>query len=331
MRLKTWGILLGVALLLSMVIGLAFGSVAIPLQTVARDIINVWQGMQSPNEILFGIRLPRIFFAACAGASLGLTGLLMQTVSQNYLADPYILGVSSGASAGAVFCIVSGTAGMLGGHGIYFGAFAGAVLATGIVMLLAGSDGSPVRLVLMGMGISALFSAITMFFIYGAKDEAQVRSAMFWLMGSLAGIQWQSLPPMLVTLFCLLIFIYLYRHELDILLLGRDEARHVGMEVNHLQRLIVLVTSAAVAIVVALAGLIGFVGLIVPHLARFSGAQKHGHLLWLVSLVGALVLVWSDLLARTLFAPEELPIGVLTAGFGAPIFLWMIHRNYGGE
>ena len=254
----------------------------------------------------------------------------MQTVSQNYLADPYILGVSAGASTGAVVCIVSGLAQQLFGYGIYVGAFFGAALSTALVIFLTGRSGSPVRLVLMGMGVSALFSALTMLAIYGAKDEAQVRSAMFWLMGSLTGIQWKAVPVMAASLAALMLFIYLLRHELDILLLGKEEARHLGMSVMRLQRLIVLFSSAVVAVVVALSGIIGFIGLIIPHAARFFGEPKHGVLLWFTALFGGIVLVWADVLARSAFRPEELPIGILTAGLGAPVFLWIISRKYGG-
>ena len=315
----------------SIVLALGFGSVTLPTDTLFAEVSAAFAGETSKNAmILFDIRLPRILFAVLAGATLGLTGLLMQTVSQNYLADPYILGVSAGASTGAVVCIVSGLAQQLFGYGIYIGAFFGAALSTALVIFLTGRSGSPVRLVLMGMGISALFSALTMLAIYGAKDEAQVRSAMFWLMGSLTGIQWKAVPVMAAALAALMLFIWLLRHELDILLLGKEEARHLGMSVMRLQRLIVLFSSAVVAIVVALSGIIGFVGLIIPHAARFFSEPKHGVLLWFTALFGGIVLIWADVLARSAFHPEELPIGILTAGLGAPVFLWIISRKYGG-
>lgn len=321
-------------LLCSVALALGFGSVTLPTDTIAHEIAAAVAGESSKNAmILFDIRLPRILFAALAGAALGLTGLLMQTVSQNYLADPYILGVSAGASTGAVVCIVSGLAQQLFGCGIYIGAFFGAALSTALVIFLTGRSGSPVRpvrLVLMGMGVSALFSVLTMLAIYGAKDEAQVRSAMFWLMGSLTGVQWKAVPVMAAALAALMLFIWLLRHELDILLLGKEEARHLGMSVMRLQRLIVLFSSAVVAIVVALSGIIGFIGLIIPHAARFFGEPKHGVLVWFTALLGAIVLVWADVLARSAFRPEELPIGILTAGLGAPVFLWIISREYGG-
>ena len=323
--------MLSFLLVASMALAVGWGSVPIPVETILGEL-SAWVRGAPLNDsvfmILFDIRLPRILFAAMGGALLALTGLLMQTVSQNYLADPYILGVSSGASAGAVLCLVTGAAQIFAPCGVYVGAFLGAAAATAIVVQLAGSSGSPVKLVLMGMGISALFSALTMFTIYGAKDEAQVRSAMFWLMGSLTGIQWSMVPIAFMMLFLTMVFIWLMRHELDLILLGRGEAEHLGMSVKRVQQLIVLVSSLAVAVVVALSGIIGFVGLVVPHIARFLGDSRHAVMLWFTALTGALVMVWADAAARTLFRPEELPIGILTAFLGAPVFMWIIKKKY---
>ena len=325
------GALLALSLAVSMGLAVGMGSVSIPPDTIIREISAFALGEPmdaSASMIVFDIRAPRIIFAAIGGALLALTGLLMQTVSQNYLADPYILGVSSGASTGAVLCLVTGAAQMFAPYGVYVGAFMGAAVATAIVVRLAGSSGSPVKLVLMGMGISALFSAFTMLAIYGAKDEAQVRSAMFWLMGSLTGIQWSMVPVGAAMLFLTMLFIWLMRHELDLILLGRNEARHLGMPVQRVQQMIVLISSLAVAVVVALSGIIGFVGLVVPHIARSLGDSRHAVMLWFTALVGALVMVWADAAARTLFRPEELPIGILTASLGAPVFMWIISRKY---
>ena len=318
-------------LLASIGLAVGMGTVSIPPVEIMHEINGLIFGGgrdSSISMIVFDIRGPRILFAALSGALLALTGLLMQTVSQNYLADPYILGVSSGASAGAVLCLVSGIAKFFAPYGVYAGAFLGAVASTAIVMRLAGSSRSPIKLVLMGMGISALFSAFTMLTIYGAKDEAQVRSALFWLMGSLTGIQWSMVPFTAIMLLLMMLFIWLMRHELDLILLGRSEAKHLGMSVQRVQQMIVIISSLAVAIVVALSGIIGFVGLVVPHIARSLGESRHAVMLWFTTLVGALVMVWADAIARSLFSPEELPIGILTASLGAPVFMWIISRKY---
>lgn len=325
------GILLTVALCFSVVLTMRFGSVSIGTEEIIVAINEYFGGNATDYSypmIVLDIRLPRILFAALGGALLSLTGLLMQTVSQNYLADPYILGVSSGASFGAVLCLVSGFAQFFSPYGVYIGAFLGAALATAIVVKIAGKTSSPVKLVLMGMGISALFSALTMLTIYGAKDEAQVRSAMFWLMGSFTGIQWSMVFVAAFALCTTMLFIWLLRNELDIIMLGRREAGHLGMPVMRVQKFIVLISSAAVAVVVALSGIIGFVGLVVPHIARFLGDNRHAVMLWYTALVGALTMVWSDAVARSVLAPEELPIGILTAILGAPVFMWIIGKKY---
>lgn len=325
------GLLLAIALCFSMVLTMGIGSVSIEAEEIFAAASAYLSGNTADYSypmIIFDIRLPRILFAALSGALLSLTGLLMQTVSQNYLADPYILGVSSGASFGAVLCLVTGLAQFFSPYGIYVGAFLGAALATAMVVKVAGKTGSPVKLVLMGMGISALFSALTMLAIYGARDEAQVRSAMFWLMGSLTGIQWNMVFAAVIALLVTMIFIWMWRHELDIILLGRREAGHLGMPVMGLQKLIVLISSFSVAVVVALSGIIGFVGLVVPHIARYLGETRHAVMLWFTALVGALAMVWADAVARSVLAPEELPIGILTGILGAPVFMWIICEKY---
>ena len=323
--------LLTVILIASMTIAICFGSIEIELGTVADEVTKFLQGNRtdSPNAmIIFDIRIPRILFAAISGAILSLTGMLMQTVSQNYLADPYILGVSSGAGMGAVFCIITGVAQIFAPYGVYVGAFLGAALATVIVVHIAGTSNSPIKLVLIGMGISALFSAFTMLEIYGSKNEAQVRSAMFWLMGSFTGLQWAMIPIASAVLIALMIFIWLFRHELDLILLGREEAQHLGLSTERMQQAVVLISSMAIAVTVSIAGIIGFIGLVIPHIARFIGESRHAVMLWFVSLIGAVVMVWADVMARSMFAPEEVPIGILTACLGAPVFMQIINRQY---
>lgn len=323
--------LLTIFLLASMITAICFGSIEIELGIVADEVENFLQGNRtdSPNSmIIFDIRIPRILFAAISGAILSLTGMLMQTVSQNYLADPYILGVSSGAGMGAVFCIITGVAQIFAPYGVYVGAFLGAALATVIVVHIAGTSNSPIKLVLIGMGISALFSAFTMLEIYGSKNEAQVRSAMFWLMGSFTGIQWTMIPIAATVLIVLMIFIWLFRHELDLILLGREEAQHLGLSTERMQQAVVLISSMAVAVTVSIAGIIGFIGLVIPHIARFIGESRHAVMLWFTSLIGAVVMVWADVMARSMFAPEEVPIGILTACLGAPVFMQIINRQY---
>ena len=323
--------LLAIFLIFSMLLAIGFGSVDLENNIVIEEILKFFQGNEensSNSMIIFDIRIPRIIFAAIAGAILSLTGMLMQTVSQNYLADPYILGVSSGAGMGAVFCIITGIAQFFAPYGVYVGAFLGATLATIIVVHIAGTSNTPIKLVLIGMGISALFSAFTMLEIYGSKNEAQVRSAMFWLMGSFTGIQWTMVPIALAVLIVLMLFIWLFRHELDLILLGREEAQHLGLSTERMQQMVVVVSSMAIAVIVSIAGIIGFIGLVIPHIARFIGESRHSVMLWFTSLIGALVMIWADVMARSMFRPEEVPIGILTACLGAPVFMQIINRQY---
>ncbi len=324
-------LMLTLILVASMIIAIGFGSVEIETSLVIDEVAASLQGRQTNSSdamIIFDIRLPRIIFATISGAILSLTGMLMQTVSQNYLADPYILGVSSGAGMGAVFCIITGVAQIFAPYGVYVGAFFGATLATIIVVRIAGTSNNPIKLVLIGMGISALFSAFTMLEIYGSKNEAQVRSAMFWLMGSFTGIQWAMIPVALTVLIALIIFVWLFRHELDLILLGREEARHLGLSTERMQQAVVLISSLAIAVTVSIAGIIGFIGLVIPHIARFISESRHGVLMWFTTLIGAFVMIWADVMARSIFKPEEVPIGILTACLGAPIFMQIINRQY---
>jgi len=252
----------------------------------------------------------------------------MQTVTRNALADPYVLGVSSGASTGAVFAIIMGGIPLLGQYNTPVFAALGAALSILLVLLCVGKSNSPVKLILIGMGMTGIFSALTMMIIYGAKHEAQVRSAMFWLLGSFAGIQWGDLPLTAVIVILLIIYIYMFNQDLDVLLLGNHEAAQMGLSVKQLQLSIVIISSIVIATLVSKVGVVGFIGLIIPHLARIIGGPKHKHTLLFSALIGSIVMIWSDVLSRALYSPEEIPIGVLTSLLGAPLFIWIIMNRY---
>ena len=321
---------LSALLLMSIAVSPAFGSVWIPPGETAGRIASILTGSAgaAPSDtILWDIRLPRTLFALLCGIGLALCGLILQTVTRNDLSDPYVLGVSSGASTGAVAAITAGWLSFLDPYNVPAGAFVGAAAATLLVVCFTGRSASAVRLVLIGMGISAFFSAATMLIIYNAQNESQVRSAMFWLLGSLSGMQWKDLPETAVTAAVLCLCVYFLRQDLDLMLLGSDEARHLGLSVKRLQLAAVILSSAAVAVLVSKAGVIGFVGLIVPHIARTLAGPSHRRLIPFSFVLGALVMVWADILSRSLFAPEEVPIGVLTAFCGAPVFIWIVCRK----
>ena len=323
--------ILGVLLCVSLVTALQFGANFIPLD----QIISALVSMIDPNAkasmtdtIITDIRLPRLIYSVLTGIGLSLVGLLMQSVTRNALADPYVLGVSSGASTGAVFAIIMGGLPFLGQYNTPIFAALGAALSIIMVLLCVGKSNSPVKLILIGMGMTGVFSALTMMIIYGAKHEAQVRSAMFWLLGSFAGIQWGDLPltAIIVTLFML--YIYMFNQDLDVLLLGNHEAAQMGLSVKQLQLSIVIISSIVIATLVSKVGVVGFIGLIIPHLARIMGGPKHRNTLLFSALIGSIVMIWSDVLSRALYSPEEIPIGVLTSLLGAPLFIWIIMNRY---
>ena len=318
-------------LCISLVTALQFGAKFISLDQIISallSMIDVNATASMTNTIITDIRLPRLIYSVLTGIGLSLVGLLMQTVTRNALADPYVLGVSSGASTGAVFAIIMGGLPFLGQYNTPIFAALGAALSMILVLLCVGKSNSPVKLILIGMGMTGVFSALTMMIIYGAKHEAQVRSAMFWLLGSFAGIQWGDLPltAIIVTLFML--YIYMFNQDLDVLLLGNHEAAQMGLSVKQLQLSIVIISSIVIATLVSKVGVVGFIGLIIPHLARIIGGPKHKHTLLFSALIGSIVMIWSDVLSRALYSPEEIPIGVLTSLLGAPLFIWIIMNRY---
>ncbi len=318
-------------LCISLVTALQFGSKFVPLDQIISalmSMIDVNATASMTDTIITDIRLPRLIYSVLTGIGLSLVGLLMQTVTRNALADPYVLGVSSGASTGAVFAIIMGGLPFLGQYNTPIFAALGAALSIILVLLCVGKSNSPVKLILIGMGMTGVFSALTMMIIYGAKHEAQVRSAMFWLLGSFAGIQWGDLPltAIIVTLFML--YIYMFNQDLDVLLLGNHEAAQMGLSVKQLQLSIVIISSIVIATLVSKVGVVGFIGLIIPHLARIISGPKHKHTLVFSALIGSIVMIWSDVLSRALYSPEEIPIGVLTSLLGAPLFIWIIMNRY---
>lgn len=318
-------------LCISLVTALQFGAKFISLDQIISALISMIDANTTASmtdTIITDIRLPRLIYSVLTGIGLSLVGLLMQTVTRNALADPYVLGVSSGASTGAVFAIIMGGLPFLGQYNTPIFAALGAALSIILVLLCVGKSNSPVKLILIGMGMTGVFSALTMMIIYGAKHEAQVRSAMFWLLGSFAGIQWSDLPLTAIIITLFMLYIYTFNQDLDVLLLGNHEAAQMGLSVKQLQLSIVVISSIVIATLVSKVGVVGFIGLIIPHLARIIGGPKHKHTLLFSALIGSIVMIWSDVLSRALYSPEEIPIGVLTSLLGAPLFIWIIMNRY---
>ena len=318
-------------LCISLVTALQFGAKFISLDQIISALMSMIDANTTAsvtNTIITDIRLPRLIYSVLTGIGLSLVGLLMQTVTRNALADPYVLGVSSGASTGAVIAIIMGGLPFLGQYNTPIFAALGAALSIILVLLCVGKSNSPVKLILIGMGMTGVFSALTMMIIYGAKHEAQVRSAMFWLLGSFAGIQWSDLPLTAIIVILFMLYIYMFNQDLDVLLLGNHEAAQMGLSVKQLQLSIVIISSVVIATLVSKVGVVGFIGLIIPHLARIIGGPKHKHTLLFSALIGSIVMIWSDVLSRALYSPEEIPIGVLTSLLGAPLFIWIIMNRY---
>ena len=318
-------------LCISLVTALQFGAKFISLDQIISALMSMIDANTTASmtdTIITDIRLPRLIYSVLTGIGLSLVGLLMQTVTRNALADPYVLGVSSGASTGAVFAIIMGGLPFLGQYNTPIFAALGAALSIILVLLCVGKSNSPVKLILIGMGMTGVFSALTMMIIYGAKHEAQVRSAMFWLLGSFAGIQWSDLPLTAIIITLFMLYIYTFNQDLDVLLLGNHEAAQMGLSVKQLQLSIVVISSIVIATLVSKVGVVGFIGLIIPHLARIIGGPKHKHTLLFSALIGSIVMIRSDVLSRALYSPEEIPIGVLTSLLGAPLFIWIIMNRY---
>ncbi|MGH1370761.1 MAG: FecCD family ABC transporter permease [Cellvibrionaceae bacterium] len=317
-------LMLPMAILLGLVLG---PEIIIPM------IDSAGVGAVSDRLILEKIRLPRTLLAALVGATLAVAGVMMQGLFRNPLADPSLIGVSSGASAGASFVIVFG-AGLFGSHeligisAVATGAFLGAVSATFLVYRLAASatGTSVATMLLAGIAISALAGAINSFFSFIA-DNHMLRQISLWQMGSLSGASWARLAMAASILGGLFLWIPRYSTALNAFLLGESEARHLGIDVDRIKVQIIIVVALAVGICVALTGTIAFVGLITPHIIRMLIGPDHKGLIPCSMLAGAVLLMVADAVSRFVLAPGELPIGVVTALLGAPFFLSLLYRQ----
>lgn len=287
---------------------------------------------QVAYAIIVEIRLPRILLGAAVGATLAVAGAVLQALFRNPLAEPSIIGVSAGAGAAAVATIVLGTAfGALGSLILYalpVAAFVGGFVATMLVVAIARVGGkTPMTTILLsGIAIAALGSALMGLMMFMSSDE-QLRSITFWMLGSLGGATWAAIVPALLIMCMTLLLMPLLTHRLNLMLLGEREASSLGLNVDQFKYLCVTLVAAGVGAAVAVSGIIGFVGIVVPHLLRMIVGPDHRILLPASALGGATLLLWADVIARTLAPPAELPIGVLTALLGAPFFLWLLRRT----
>ncbi|MFD4369754.1 FecCD family ABC transporter permease [Rhodococcus sp. NPDC058521] len=277
------------------------------------------------DGIVWELRLPRTLLAAVCGAGLALCGAIMQSLLRNPLADPYVLGISSGASTGAVSIAVLGVGG--GAVSLSVGAFGGAVLSFALVMLLAaGAGGGTERVVLAGVAGTQLFAALTSFIVISSANAEQTRGILFWLLGSLAGADWTDVLVCSAVVAVGVVLCLVKASALDAFTFGNDAASSLGVSVRWVRILLLGITALVTSALVAAAGAIGFVGLVLPHAARFVVGPRHSRLLPAVVMIGAIFMVWVDAIARTVFEPQEIPVGVVTALIGVPAFGVILFR-----
>ncbi|MDO4299527.1 MAG: iron ABC transporter permease [Lachnospiraceae bacterium] len=324
-------------LVFSIVMAINIGAVNINPKIIFSIIANhltrktvfeaAWSSAQ--DSIVWTLRFPKVIVAGCVGAGLSLAGIFMQALTKNPLADPYILGISSGASTGAVISLLMGTLPLIGKLPLSVGAFFGALLTSVLVFVIGGNGGkgSTTRLVLVGMAISSLFSAMTSLIIFITPDSKKVTSAMFWMTGSFAGVAWSDVLPAIVALVIGIAVAVMIRTEMDALLMGEDLAKNYGVNVVMIKIVLIITSTLLTAVMVSMSGIIGFVGLVVPHVARQLMGAAHKKMLPVALLGGASFMIWADVIARVCVAPEELPVGVVTALAGAPFFLMMLRRS----
>ena len=340
-RRTTALLLLAIGLLMALVtLSMTRGAVAIP----ASDVMQVIRRLISPEAeagrldlVILNIRLPRTVLALMVGAALALSGAVMQGLFRNPLADPGLVGVSAGAALAAGATIVLGDLWLapLFGKPPFFllpvGAFAGGLVSTLLLYAIATRNGrtSIATMLLAGIALGALAGALSGFLAY-LSDDRQLRDLTFWSLGSLGGSSWikvMAVAPILVPLMLAAPFL---ARGLNGLALGEAEAFHLGLPVQRIKAAAIVLVALAVGASVAVAGMIGFVGIVVPHLVRLILGPNHHALLPASAVGGAILLLGADILARTIVSPAELPIGIITAAIGAPFFLWLLLRKQGG-
>ena len=308
-------LVLAAVLLASIIIGIGTGPVAIPFAEVWRVKFHRLGGLltgselplESTQNIVWFLRAPRVLLGALVGAALTLSGVGMQAFTKNPLAEPYVLGISSGASLGAVLAMLLGVSlPVLGRLSVSAGAFAGALVSILLVYLLARTRNAvtPIRLILVGVAVSAMFQAFTNYIVYTAPDDAAVREATFWMLGGLGSAEWADVPLLAGLVPPALLLMLALAKPLNAMMMGDSSAVTLGVNLT-------------------------VVGLVIPHLVRSVVGPDHRKLVPLATLFGAIFLIWVDVGARIIKPPAEIPVGILTAFLGAPLFLWMIKvRRY---
>lgn len=302
------------------------GSAGIPVGEVFNVLIN--KGTPTENTIIFDIRLPRILLAVIVGASLSVSGVVLQALFRNPMADPYILGISSGAAFGATTAMLFGLSfSFIGFSGISASAFIGGVIAILIAYNIAKikQDIPTQTLLLSGIAVSAFFSACTAFLIFIAGDK--LHRVILWLFGSMSSASWEHITLIIPYATACSIIIYLLSRNLNVMLLGEEEAKHLGINTENMKKIILGCATMLTAAAVSVSGIIGFVGLVIPHITRILVGPDHRILIPASVLLGSIILVLADTLSRTLISPVDIPVGIITAMFGAPFFVYLLKKK----
>ncbi|GGP10651.1 FecCD family ABC transporter permease [Oceanobacillus neutriphilus] len=338
-KINVYIVLIGltVLLLFTVILGISVGTLKIPIsQTYAifmEKILNLEPSNETYSGVFWTIRMPRVLMGLIIGAGLSLCGIIMQAVVQNPLAEPFLLGISAGGYLGATIFIIlgSGVLGAFSGLGLAFTAFIGALSAAVSVLFLASYKSSitTTKLILSGTIINALFTAIANFVIVFSGTDNTISRVTYWTMGSLSSAKWDNLLlPTIAVCAATIYFLTQYR-TLNAMLQGEETAITLGVRLNFYRKLYIMLVALLTGILVAACGIIGFVGLIIPHIARALAGPDHRRLIPVAVLIGSTFLVAVDILARTMIENIELPIGIFTAIVGAPFFAFiMIQKNY---
>ncbi|WP_449436622.1 FecCD family ABC transporter permease [Pedobacter steynii] len=330
-------VLLSVILIVTMVVSSCIGAVDISFSELLSIIsyhtrLSDHQGFTSQQaSVFFNLRLPRVLLGSLIGAALGVSGAVIQGLFRNPLAEPGLIGISSGATLFAVIMIVleinifKNLTGTLNFYALSIAAFIGAGITTMLVYRIAMKNGKTVitTLLLAGLAINALANSFIGLMTYLATD-AQLRNITFWNLGSLGGASWQTVSALLPFVLIPIIILPFFAKSLNALALGESQALHMGINVKVVKRMIIILATMAVGASVAMAGIIGFIGLIIPHIIRMTFTADHRIVIPGSALLGGALLTGADLIARTIVAPAELPIGILTAMIGVPVFIYII-------
>ena len=326
-----------VALFVSILFSITLGPLSVSM-TDAWRVVAFKLGLSSTLEgvtlleqnAIWELRMPRALLAAVAGAALAICGAVLQSLLRNGLADPYLLGISSGASAGAVVVVL--TASTAASFVMASGALVGALAAFSLVLLLAWAAGNGNHnIILAGVAITQLFSALTSFLIMFSADANTTRGVLFWMLGSLASSSWQTVALSAAIFAVSFVVLFCHSTALDAFTFGADSAASLGINVKRVRMVVIGVASLLAATIVSSSGAIGFVGLVLPHAARLMVGTGHRRVLPVSAALGAILLVWVDALGRTVAVPVEIPVGVITALVGVPLFIALLIKQGRGS